>query len=387
MSRLTLHIGSHKTGTTTVQATFQQNQALFRERGLGFARGTAYPNLHQFLSFCDPKAVLPAGYKVQDAETFAQALRLSDCDHVFGSSENFSFFFEQAAIDDLARITRALFDEVHIIAYLRRQDRHAISHHQEGAKPNRKPEGALWGHSLTALPKPAPQHWLYLNYDRRIAMWEKAFGAENLTLRIFDRKLLTGGDIVSDILAVMGIEEAGVVRVPDVNVSLGRVMTKVGHIANAAFDNEKLTALLMQSLPRNQERMMPSAEEARRFLEPYRASNQRLNARFHLTDFDALFPDDFDDYPEMPAEDLTPAEATSTLRAVILGLGMGNGLTPPMTADDLRLAAGALMKQAPEAALRLIKVAQEMRPQGPAILKLRGQIEAELARRSKADAR
>lgn len=381
MSRLTLHIGSHKTGTTTVQATFQHNQALFLQRGIGYARGSSLPNLHQFLSYREPKSFLPAGFKVHDGEALARALTQSGAEHVFASSENFSFFFEQAAVDELARIIQPLFDEVRIIVYLRRQDRHAISHHQEGAKPNRRPESALWGHGLGALPKPAPEHWLYLDYDRRIAMWEKAFGTENLTVRLFDRNLLRGGDIVTDLLALMDVDATGLVRVPDVNVSLGRVMTKVGHIANETLGSDKITAALLQALPSSPQRMLPSAAEAEAFLTPYRIGNRRLNARLGVTEFADLFPDDFDDYPAAGSEDLTPDEAELALRAVIRALGGINGTATPLSVDDLRMAASSLMKQQPESALRLIKVAQEMRPNGPTIQKVRGQIEAVLAKR------
>lgn len=381
MSRLTLHIGSHKTGTTTVQATFQHNQALFLQRGLGYARGPNLPNMHQFLAYREPKAILPAGFKVHDGEALARALTQSGADHVFASSENFSFFFEQESIDELAAILLPLFKEVRIIVYLRRQDRHAISHHQEGAKPNRRPEIALWGHGLGALPEPAPEHWLYLDYDRRIAMWEKAFGTENLTVRVFDRKLLKGGDIVSDLLALMGVDDSGLVRVADVNVSLGRVMTKVGHIANEALGNDKVTAALLQALPASAERMLPSAAAAEAFLAPYRIGNRRLNQRLGITEFADLFPDDFDDYPEAGSEELTPEETALALRTVIRALGALHGASTPLAVDDLRMAASSLMKHSPDSALRLIKVAQEMRPNGPTIQKVRTQIEAALAKR------
>lgn len=380
MRRLFLHIGSHKTGTTTVQATLQHNEALLLQRGLAVVRGDSLPNLHQYLGFVDTKAILPGGYKTHDPVAFAAMLAAAKADHVFGSSENFSFFFSQTAIDQLAAALKAHFDDIRIIVYLRRQDRHAISHHQEGARPQRRPEGMLWGHSLTALPEPAPQHWLYLDYDHRISMWEKAFGQDNLMVRLFDRGLLKDGDIVPDILALMGYDEHGLVRMPDSNVSLGRLRAKIGHIANEVIGDDAVTEKLLQALPHQDTRMIPSAADAERFLAPYREGNRRLNQRLEITTYPDLFPDDFSDYPEAASEDLTNSAATDGLRAVVATLGSGKTFLHAVTASDLRLAATALQKDMPEAAYRLVEAAHAMKPNGPAIVKLKAELEERLGK-------
>ena len=46
-----------------------------------------------------------------------------------------------------------------------------------------------------------------------------------------------------------------------------------------------------------------------------------------------------------------------------------------LTADDLRTAATALQTTNPDMALRLITAAQTLRPTGPAILRLKAQLE------------
>ncbi|MBI1172181.1 hypothetical protein GC209_12330 [bacterium] len=175
MKRLTLHIGSHKTGTSTLQVTFRDNEAALLARGLAVARVPPWEHVHPYLVFTNPARIFPEGYHLTDPEAFAAFLADRPADHVFASSENFSFFFRQGAIDDLARALKRRFDRIRIVVYLRRQDRHAVSHHQEGARADRPPEGQLWGHALTALPEPAPIQRLYLDYDQRLSMWESAF--------------------------------------------------------------------------------------------------------------------------------------------------------------------------------------------------------------------
>ena len=380
--KLSLHIGSHKTGTTTVQVTLKHNEATLLQRGLAVAQGDSMPNLHQYLDYADPKVILPGGFKTRDPAQFADMLAAHKADHVFGSSENFSFFFQQVAVDALAAALTARFDDIRIIVYLRRQDRHAISHHQEGARPQRKPEGLLWGHALTALPKPAPQHRLYLDYDHRIGLWENAFGRENLLVRPFDRSLLKDGDIIPDILSLLGLDEQGIERMPDSNLSLGRLRAKIGHLANETVGDDLVTRRLLRALPEPDERMIPSAADAERFLAPYREGNRRLNQRLNITNFPNLFPDDFSDYPETASEDLTPAAAIDGLRTAITTLGSSAAFLQSLTAHDLRLAALALQKEAPDSALRLIQAAHSLRPTGPAILKLKATLEKQLGKSS-----
>ena len=387
MRRLFLHIGSHKTGTTSVQETFHANKATLLQRGLAVAEGDRLPNLHQFFDYVDPGAILPRGFKAQNPAKLAEVLAAEPADQVFGSSENFSFFFHQASVDALAKALKARFDDIRIIVYLRRQDRHAISHHQEGARPERKPEGLLWGHALTALPEPAPQQRLYLDYNQRLTLWENAFGRDALLVRVFDRSLLRDGDIVPDILFLMGLDVEGLERVPDSNISLGRLKATAGHLANLVVDDALVTRKLLRALPDRDDRMTPSAVEAEAFLAPYRDSNRRLNDRLKITGFPDLFPDlfpdDFSDYPDAASQDLTPVDALTGLRAAIAALGPGWSFLTAVTPNDLRLAALALQNDAPDAALRLIHAAAVLRPTGPAILKLLADLEAKKAKPAK----
>jgi hypothetical protein len=384
MRRLWLHIGSHKTGTTTVQDTFLFNRSLLLQRGLAFVHGTAESHLHQYLASIDPKSILPAGFALTDPAAFATHLARGPADVVFASSENFSFFFTQQAVDDLAAAVRPHFDDVRILAYIRRQDRHAISHHQEGARPERLPEGVLWGHALTALPEPAAHQRLYLDYDQRLMLWENAFGRGSLHVRMYDRAHLANGDVVNDILGLMGLNEGGsaddgLVRVPDKNLALGQQKAKVGHLANAITTDALLTRSLLRALPQNDDRMLPSAEAARAFLEPYRESNRALNARLGLTPYPDLFPDSFDDYPATATDPWTEDNANSALRTVIALLATGSGYKTALTPDDLRNAAIALKVKSPESALRFIQAAQRLRPDGPNILRLLTELEQRVA--------
>ncbi len=374
--RLWLHIGSHKTGTSSLQVTLRANEALLLERGLGVARSVPWPHVHPYLVYVNPAQVMPEGFKLRNPVEFARFLASVGGDQVIASSENFAFIFQQFAVDAVAAALKPHFDEVRILAYLRRQDRHAVSHHQEGAKHDRTAESALWGHGLRALPDPSPLHRLYLDYDQRIGMWEKAFGSENLVVRVFDRKLLKEGDIVTDALDLIGVSDAGLARAPDRNVSLGRLQAKIGHIANATLADDILTRCLVEAMP-VEARMAPSGDEAHAFLAPYLDGNRRLNDRLKISNQPVLFDDDFSDYPEVGNDHLDEAGCVTVVQHTILTLGQRAKSLGALTADDLKQAALALQVTHPEAALRLIRAARSLRPHGPHINRLLARIEAQ----------
>ena len=312
---------------------------------------------------------------VLDREGFADRIATVDRDVVVASSENLSFFFEKAPIAALESLLRPHFDEISIVCYLRRQDRHAVSHHQEGAKPHRHAEGALWGHAPNALPDASPEQDLYLDYDRRMGLWADVFGADHLILRVYDRTLLKDGDIFADFLAVIGVDSAGLPTVGDRNVSLGASQTKAGHLMNAAGLRARVAEPVLHSVPGGG-RLLPSRAQAAAFLERYRASNRRLNDRFRITALPDLFDDDMTDLPEMPQNDWTDAGATAALRAILAELaGPQQASVQAVTADDFRLAAVAMAQSNPEAAYRMINAAAALRPHGPAIQRIKADME------------
>ena len=374
---LYLHIGSHKTGTTALQQSLHQNRVVLGACGADYVSAPTAAHLHSYLGPCASGALMPDGFKVLDPVGLAGRLASGDQDIVIAGSENFSFFFHKPQIAALHQALRPLFDDIRIQCYLRRQDRHAVSHHQEGAKPHRQAEGALWGHAPNALPDHTKGQDLYLDYDRRLALWAEVFGADKLDIRVYDRALLKDGDIFADFLALIGLNIRGLHPVGDRNISLGAAQTKAGHLMNALAVQPSMMEAILNRIG-NEGRLVPSQGQARAFLDHYRDSNRRLNARFAISALPDLFNDDFDDYPAAPQSDWTEPGATEALQAVLAQLTEVSPAPSALNADDLRHAAVALQAKFPDAALRLISAAHALRPGGPAILKLKAELEFRL---------
>lgn len=378
---LYLHIGCHKTGTTSIQHTLAENTEALAARGLTYFyrnRRTGEnraPRLHSWLRPVDEESLVPRGMGVAEPERLAQELAGCGGDVVV-SSENFSFLFEEERIAELYAPLAAVFDDIRVICYLRRQDRHVVSHHQEGAKPFRKPEYDLFGYSPRAIPPWDPAHDLYLDYHRRLSRWAGVFGKESLALSVFDRALLRDGDVVSDFLHILGVTDFD--RIADHNVSLGLPATKLGHLVKQPGTRRQ--QLLWGSVEQREQDalpMRPSRATARAYYERYAESNRRLEAEFRVTGTGALFDDDFSEYPDLPEDLWTEETANQAVRRLVEAFD-ALGLSE-LSADDLRDAALAIGPTKPEVAVKLLRIAVTLRPDGPLINRKLAEFEAAVA--------
>lgn len=368
--RLWLHIGSHKTGSTTLQNFFLENEAALARAGLTHVH-TAKATINTVIAAASTTDFPPRGFELRDPDGLGTALDKARTPELFASSENFSYFFDRAAIQSLADCLFAHVDEVRILVYLRRQDRLALSHHQEAAKPHRfGASRRIWGNDLAPLPKPDPRHAWYIDYETRIGHWADVFGDANVVARVFDRTCLVGGDVVQDALSVLGRSGDGLDFSDDRNVSLGAMQSWVGHLLNGAGVSEPLIQAA-QRLVEDSPRALPAREEAMAFYAPWRDSNARLNRRLKIVAEPALFSEDFSDYPEVstPAWDLPAAESILRLMTQLIA-------AQSLPVEDLRDAALALRRQNPEAARRFAEAALKMRPNAPAVRRLLDALDA-----------
>ena len=172
--KLYLHIGSHKTGTTSIQFALKENTKALAENGLLFffqkqnGSWEGFPDLHDWIKYIEANRVVPRGAQVPNLKQLVSSLSKYEQDIII-SSENFSFFFEKKPIEDLHSALSKVFDEIRVICYLRRQDQHIISHAQEGSKASRFAEYDLWGNDTATLPAYDKRFDLYLDYKQ--ACW------------------------------------------------------------------------------------------------------------------------------------------------------------------------------------------------------------------------
>lgn len=358
---LYLHIGSHKTGTTSIQNFLSKNCDTLLQRGVYYPLSSNNLNLGGVLGNIDIGADDQGSSAAKRIGQVTRFILAKDAPIVIGSTESFSYLFDRPIIEAYRNSLAAHFSTIKIISYLRRQDQFAISHHQEGANPQNKPAAKLHGHATTALPEKTDLQHKYLDYDTRIGLWGDVFGDDAMVLRVYDRKALKDGDALADFMAIVGLSDLDLTVAAEKNVSMGLIQAKMGHILNDLVTDQHVKASVLKRLP-EADRMLPRRDDARAFTAPYVEGNRRLNQRFHINDVPTLFSDDFSMFPEAGHEDWTEPAADAALRACAEVIEVLSQQSSVLGQEDLVAAAKALQAMKPELAAKFLAAAQTMNP-------------------------
>jgi len=381
---LYLHIGCHKTGTTSIQRTLQANEKTLAQHNLVFFYNNResgerkLPDLHSWLGFDHDRGLVPDGMRIKGPKELANQLSQLPGDVVV-SSENFSFIFDPKEISRLKNALSKVFDDIKVICYIRRQDQHIVSHHQEGSKVSRRAENDLFGHTPHAIPPFQEHHALYLDYHQRLGFWGDIFGDENLVIRVFDRVLLKNGDAVADFFELLGIETFE--KIKEHNVSVSGLEAKIGHIINSSqVENKQWLARMLKPRLAGGDKLSPSRAIAREYLAHYADSNISLNQRFGISPNPEIFSDDFSMYPEEDNDQWDDASAADALAKV---LEIVDNVYGSLSTDEIRDAAVALEKRKPELSYKLMSVAAKLRPEGRFIQRKLAHYQAVLTEKEK----
>ncbi|WP_110649899.1 hypothetical protein [Salinicola peritrichatus] len=215
--RIILHIGTEKTGTTTLQHALQVNRDLLSAQGVHYLTTPGRTESRAFPSAClndtanddylrsegiDTPEQRQA-FRQQFGEVLSQAIAaLPDPIHtVVISSEHFHSRLRDA--EAVARVREWLApytDEFRVVCYLRRQVDVATSFYSTELKSGGT--HAL-GDTVRRVCRP-DNH--YYNYEKLLSLWGEVFSPEALIVRQADRKSLRGGSVVDDFLALLGID-------------------------------------------------------------------------------------------------------------------------------------------------------------------------------------
>lgn len=375
MKNLILHIGSHKTGTTSIQKALQKSKSELNKNEHDFfiinRQGKSLKNKGNTSSWIPGNANTHAnthpdlfqgiGLKVSSPEALAESLNDSEYDNIIMSAENFSWIYDD---DEIKRLHSFLskFFRVRIIVYLRRQDTQIISHHQQGSNSRRLPAYGYYGGTSKAIPHDRENYDEYLDYNNRLSKWAKHFGMKNMIVRIFEKDRLKNNDVVSDFLDAIGLSHADISSMR-INESKGFERTKIGHLLNIANLTGPLSKIIRQGT-NNSGKSLPSRTDAIDFYERYRKSNIELNEKFKICpDNEAIFDDDFSSYPSTSQDLWNEDNSNEAILHVFKALKNLDNLDP----DVLTFAAVKLEKEDLKLSFELMKMARLLAPKDPLI--------------------
>lgn len=297
MRKLILHIGSHKTGSSSIQQSLLRNETALNQKNISFfSQAPNGENINDgntsWWLDCDPKNIVNGyGAKISDSESLARMLAHGDEDRVI-SAEAFSWIFSVVELGILQKSLAKYFTVIKVVIYIRRQDRLAVSHYNQAINNPYSAAYKFYFSGNVPLPEYKDSHSLYLNYYDKIDKWAQCFGWENIRVEIYDDICKHG--VVKSFFSILGIDN--VRDEPRMNSANRITKSKTFQLMNELNLDYNLR-LRMKYLPDDSGKYLPNKQEAANYLDNFLLSNEALNSKLHLKKGDLLFDDDYSEYP------------------------------------------------------------------------------------------
>lgn len=197
LSRLVVHAGANKTGSSAIQTFLAHNHGALREEGIvvpdttcGLTKKVAGHQvfyLQELLSGPDGPERLE-----RDVDAIARAGETAHT--LLLSGENLA---ANPAAPKLFEALAGKYD-TRLILYIRRQDDYLLSSWQQWYS---KISDDFWAWLIDSLGKTG-------NWAAYLRAWGQVLPDERITVRVFEPEKLTGGDVVRDFLGCLGVERA-----------------------------------------------------------------------------------------------------------------------------------------------------------------------------------
>tara|TARA_B110000003_G_C16590246_1_gene511516 strand:+ start:288 stop:1355 length:1068 start_codon:yes stop_codon:yes gene_type:complete len=309
-----VHIGQHKTGSSSIQDALIKNSLLLRENNLYFFSKKPNGDIDGSTNeWVDQSWHYENINQIRNPEEFAlQASKLPG--NVIISAESFSWVDNIASLELFKKNLNFYFKNVIIIVYIRRQDKQIISHYQEETKGGvHQPPYNFYPSGNTSIPPYEKYFDKYLDYYYRLSRWGDVFGDQNITIRIFEKNELYKNDVVLDFFKILGIYEN--IISSRINESWSFQQTKVGFLMSNIRMNKYLKKIIHINLDHNS-KLMPSSKEAKKFYTIYKQSNQLLNNRFRIKK-NNIYDEDFSMYSESGNDKWTEDSANEAISNIL----------------------------------------------------------------------
>jgi len=300
MKKLVIHIGAKKTGSTTLQFALKSNADVLLSKGVfvsdlcgnreDFMASRPYMSCHTLSSKTN---LLQWFEAAENASSKGASLFVL-------TAESFSDMYKNE-ITDFKQDIPAIFDDVKIVLYVRRQDLAAVSHYSTKLKGGS-------GSKLLMSEGMGPRGRRAFSYGSIALDWACAFGEENLVVRRYVEGRAGGWDIVDDFFALLDLGlDGSSLQYSSENTSLGCVeaaclrryneLVKKGELAEAQETKQAILRAASEDPVNSRKIPRPRKDHAQAFLKSFDEENRILKERF-FKDSDCLFDSGFDMYPD-----------------------------------------------------------------------------------------
>jgi hypothetical protein len=316
-----LHIGTEKTGTTTIQAMAALNRGLLASHGLFYpvspgkqnhVKLTLYALQNPDRAGLRNMAGLATGDDVLDMrdsllDELRAEIEAAGCNRVLLSNEHLSSRLRhKRTVRRLIKGLREISRDIRVVVYLRPQYELILSAYSTAVKSGRA------GH--INFERSPDEH--FYNYDKMLALWEEVLGAGKIIVRRFLPSAFAGGTLSADFFAAIGMAQPNGLAMPaSLNRSLDANTLEYLRIANEVMPKfidgtvNPNRATLVSALDRisTGPKYAAPAELLGQIDTLYADSNQAVAQRY-FPGLERLFPP-FEPDGAAPTEPLTVAQA------------------------------------------------------------------------------
>ncbi len=205
MKRLIIHIGTGKTGTSSIQNFLNTNRQLLIKEFNCFYPDQCLSKLEHFGETIYAHYPLVNWIKDRNSQNiieFIKNLNNSSCEMIIISCENFYHHLLSEDIIFLANSFKAF--NIEIICYVRRQDLFIESAWKQQVKI-----GALKTPFNIFLQRHTQSQYLtevHANYYRMLKVWEMVLGKQAIKVRIFDKSAWLNNNLIDDFLNTCNLD-------------------------------------------------------------------------------------------------------------------------------------------------------------------------------------
>ncbi len=342
-SKCVLHIGTEKTGTTTLQRFLGENRALLAERGYFIPKSLSpYQVLanHERLTTTSLETtklsddLRRAARLETQADVIAHRVRVRDefdqevrqietripMTLLLSNEHCHSRLISDDEVQTLYEFLSRYADDFEVIVYLRPQHELATSLYDQALKAGYADIDVLPDLGGTKI------RWVeqrYFDYDDLTLRWGRVFASNKVRPRIFVREELIGESIIDDFLYAIGCDHKSSTARVEENKSMSSEFQSVLNAVNryAKTHSEHISPGIrarliakLQGLSQGSGRR-PTRMEAEEFYKRFVESNERVRQR-HFPQRKSLFNPDFSSFPVQLPE--SPSELDALIRALVM---------------------------------------------------------------------
>jgi len=209
---LYLHIGTGKTGTTSIQTFLEENRDALRRAGTVVPKSPGRRNHRKLTMYALNDDVIEnsrrskglvtldriESFRKQFLEDFrTEARSWKGSENVVLTSEQMTRLRREGELERLKALLDIAGRPIKVIVYLRRQDLYFISEYSQLIK------GGL---TLPLSVEGARVNLAIYDYRKLLSTWARTFGQASLIVRAFEPQQLKNSDVLDDFMSIIGFE-------------------------------------------------------------------------------------------------------------------------------------------------------------------------------------